>query len=200
MEVIMGAAELLHGSEGQHQYSCTSLFVSDYSNITGKLHSNEIVSFLLKFWFLYVSDDGMSAVRFRYVRQLLEYQVDGRLISIMKSISCLRTVVQAQNDTEASQVIDLVKEFRVAQKDLIITIPNWNVNYLQNKTINFKVIIKHQAAGDTRCWRFKMQTNYLSRQAANLSPHIFALFWANFMQSSIMDHAQVWCKNHMEKK
>ena len=101
----------------------------------------------------------MSTVRFRYVRQLLEYQVDGRLISIMKSISCLRTVVQAQNDTEASQVIDLVKEFRVAQKDLIITIPNWNVNYLQNKTINFKVIIKHQAAGDTSCWRFLKDAN-----------------------------------------
>ena len=55
---------------------------------------------------------------------------------------------------EASQMIDIVKQFRVPQKHLIITIPELNINYLQNKTINFNVIIKPQTKGDPRCRSF----------------------------------------------
>ena len=55
---------------------------------------------------------------------------------------------------EASQMIDFVKQFRVPQKHLIITIPELNINYLQNKTINFNVIIKPQTKGDPRCRSF----------------------------------------------
>ena len=66
----------------------------------------------------------------------------------MKYISCLTTIVHAQNDIEVSQVIDTVIQFRVAQKSLLITIPEVNINSLQNKTINFNVIIKHQTTGD----------------------------------------------------
>ena len=79
---------------------------------------------------------------------MLEYQVNGRLLTVMESISCLTTTVQAQNDTEVAQVIDVVKQFRVAKKHLIINIHELNVNSLQNKTINFNVMIKHQSAGD----------------------------------------------------
>ena len=72
----------------------------------------------------------------------------------METISCLTTRVQAKNDMEASQMIDIVKQFRVPQKHLIITIPELNINYLQNKTINFNVMIKPQTEGDPTCRRF----------------------------------------------
>ena len=75
-------------------------------------------------------------------------------MSIMESISCLTTIVQAKNDLEASQMIDIVKQLRVPQKHLIITIPELNINYLQNLTINFNVMIKPQTKGDTRCRSF----------------------------------------------
>ena len=96
----------------------------------------------------------MSILRFRNVTKLLEYQIDGRLIYILKSISCLTTRIQAQNNIEASQVIEIVKQFRVAQKHLIITIPKLDIHGLQNKTINFNVMIKHQTTGKAGYRRF----------------------------------------------
>ena len=68
----------------------------------------------------------------------------------MKSISCLTTIVHAQNDIELSQVIDTVKRFRAAKKQLVINIHELDINSLQNNTINFNVIIKHQTKGDAR--------------------------------------------------
>ena len=48
--VIMAAAELFEGSEGQQQYLCTSLLVSDVK-VPGKLCWIKIVVFLLNFGF-----------------------------------------------------------------------------------------------------------------------------------------------------
>ena len=78
---------------------------------------------------------------------LLRVEDDMRLMNIMKSISCLMTIAHVNHDTEASQLIDIVTKFRIAQKYLTIISNKFNMNYLQNKTINFNVMLNHLGPG-----------------------------------------------------
>ena len=70
-------------------------------------------------------------------------------MNILDSVSCTRTIAHVGSDNEASEVIDLVAKFRMAQKNLTIVNPKLNVNYLQNKTINFNVELNHLGPGIT---------------------------------------------------
>ena len=87
-------------------------------------------------------------LRFRNVANLL--RVEDRLMTILKSISCLITIAHVNSETVASQLIDFVTTFRMAQKYLTIFNSNLNVTFLENKTINFNVMLHHFGPGANR--------------------------------------------------
>ena len=88
-----------------------------------------------------------SVLRFPNVDSLLRVEDGTGLVNILDSVSCARTIAHVSSDNEASEVIDLVAKFRMAQKNLTIVNPKLNVNYLQNKTINFNVELNHLGLG-----------------------------------------------------
>ena len=57
------------------------------------------------------------------------------------------TLANVDSDAEASQLIDFSMKFHMAQKHLTIVNPTFNVGYLQNKTINFDVMVHHLGPG-----------------------------------------------------
>ena len=57
------------------------------------------------------------------------------------------TIAVMKNDAEISQLINFVNEIRVSEKYLIIYIDTLNTVVLQNRTINFNVIINHKDTG-----------------------------------------------------
>ena len=89
-------------------------------------------------------------LRFRNVANLLRVEDKMRLMTILKSISCLMTIAHVNSDTEASQLIDFVTKFRMAQKYLTIVYSKLNVKFLQNKKINFNVMLHHFGPGANR--------------------------------------------------
>ena len=57
------------------------------------------------------------------------------------------TKADISNGSEVSQLIDLVTNFKVTEKRLIIATPELNIASIQNKTINFNVAIHHTTKG-----------------------------------------------------
>ena len=90
-----------------------------------------------------------SVLRFRNVDNLLRVENDTRLVNILESISCIRTIAHVNFDNEASKLIDFMTKFRMALKHLTIINPKLNVNSLQNKTINFNVMLNYLGPGTT---------------------------------------------------
>ena len=70
--------------------------------------------------------------------------MNSRFQDILASMSCLILIAQVSTFTEVSYSIDMMTQFRVAKKHLIIEIPSLDVTSLQNKTINFNVLINHK--------------------------------------------------------
>ena len=94
------------------------------------------------------SEDAGGTLRFRSVSHLLTVENDTRLLKIVTSVSCLMIIADVSTNTELSQLIDVVTKFKVSKKHLIVTIPQLNVVSLQNKTINFNVVIyDHKQTG-----------------------------------------------------
>ena len=86
---------------------------------------------------------------------LLQVSDGGRLKSIMSSISCLVTIAKTDSSEEVSQLIDFVRGlrsegYRVAKTQLLVMVPSLEIGMLQNKTINFKVMVMENGAGDVK--------------------------------------------------
>ena len=67
--------------------------------------------------------------------------------SMTARMLCLVTMTKLNKDLEVSQLIDVVNEFRISKKYLIIFIKNLNTTLLRQKAITFNVIIHHNGAG-----------------------------------------------------
>ena len=93
--------------------------------------------------------------------KLVGFQDDARLISIILSVSCLLVIAEANTNLEVSHVIDIVNEFRVSVKYLTIKIPELDLSILQNKTINFNVLIHRRPAGINICLKLSSRSPYL---------------------------------------
>ena len=70
---------------------------------------------------------------------------------MMARMSCLITMAQMYNDTEVSQLIDIVNEYKISKKYLIIFMETLNATLLREKTINFNVIVYHNEPGESVC-------------------------------------------------
>ena len=58
------------------------------------------------------------------------------------------TIAHVSTDIEVSKLIDMVAKIRVAKKHLHIATHKLNLVSLQNKTINYNVVIHHKGTGN----------------------------------------------------
>ena len=108
----------------------------------------------MQFWF-YCSthkynnktDFGRGSINFQNVQKLLEAGEGEIFRSMSARISCLMTIARTNNDLEASQLIDTVNGFMIAEKYLVIFTEELNNTLLRRKTINFNVVINHRNSG-----------------------------------------------------
>ena len=66
-------------------------------------------------------------------------------------MSCLMVIARKHNESEVSQLMDIVNEFRIEKKYLLIFLETFNTTFLRKKTINFNVIISHREPGGISC-------------------------------------------------
>ena len=95
------------------------------------------------------SEDVRSTLRFENLAHLLKVESDRRLLNILASISCLMTIAHVSTDIEVSKLIDMMTKIRVDKKHLYIATHTLNLFSLQNKTINYNVVIHHKGTGST---------------------------------------------------
>ena len=93
------------------------------------------------------SDFSGGTIKFHSLGELLEVKESQKLKSMTARMSCLVTMTQLNNDLEASQLIDVVNEFKISKKHLIIFVKKLNTTLLRKKAITFNVIIHHNGPG-----------------------------------------------------
>ena len=133
-------------------------------------------------------------VSFDDVTQLLEVRDSGRLKSIMSSISCLVTIAVTGSSEDVSHLIDFVHGlrldgYRVAKTELFVLIPLLNHDLIQNKTINFNVVIKEHGvvAGIVDKLYLLIQIFFVNQiQTAPEKPYHSAPPWGSNMPSFMM--------------
>ena len=69
------------------------------------------------------------------------------LVTITNSIKCLTTTANVKSDAEATKLIDLLNEIRIAEKYLTIRATKLNMTSLQKNAINFNVILQDLKPG-----------------------------------------------------
>ena len=94
-----------------------------------------------------MSEGARGTIRFRSVSHLLAIEYNLRIMKIWASVSCMIAIANVNSDAEASQLIDFLTKFRMAQKHLTIVNPTSDISYLLNKTINFNIMVEHLGPG-----------------------------------------------------
>ena len=94
-----------------------------------------------------LSEGSWDVLRFSSVSNLLTTRNDVRLAMIVSSVSCLTTIADLNSETEASQLIDFMTKLRMVQINLTIVNPRLKLKSIQNKTLNFNVMMHHHEPG-----------------------------------------------------
>ena len=94
-----------------------------------------------------LSDFSGGTIKFQSLGELLEVKESQKFKSMTARMSCLVTMTQLNNDLEASQLVDVVNEFKISKKHLIIFVKKLNTTLLRKKAITFNVIIHHNGPG-----------------------------------------------------
>ena len=113
-----------------------------------------------------MSEGARGTIRFSSVSHLVSMEDDLRIMSIWTSVSCLITIANVKSDAEASQLIDFLTKVRMAQKHMTIVSSTSDTRYLQNRTINFDVMVKKFGPGAS--------ANYSSYQSMQLTRMFFS--------------------------
>ena len=66
----------------------------------------------------------------------------------MASISCLITIIEAHSNDGILDMIDMVNDFRVGRKQLLLMVPDFDKKMFGNITINYDVTIAHGPEGN----------------------------------------------------
>ena len=96
-----------------------------------------------------LSDFGRGTAKFQNFGKLLEVKESDKFKHMMQKMSCLLTVARMNDNLEVSQLIDVVNEFKISKKYLVIFAETTNITLLQKKTITFNVIIHHNESGES---------------------------------------------------
>ena len=97
----------------------------------------------------YLADSTSGTISFSSVHQLLRIKDEGKLERIISSTLCLSTMVEADTNEELSKMIDFVTNLKVKNKRLHVKLSSeLESNVLQNRRINFNMIISHLGTGN----------------------------------------------------
>ena len=90
-----------------------------------------------------------GTIRFSSVQHLLSIKDDERLLWLIPSTPCLAIITETDRNEELSQLIDFVTDLNVKDKILHVQMSSGlERNVLQNKRINFNVVISYLGSGD----------------------------------------------------
>ena len=83
------------------------------------------------------------------MKELLKGRNDHLFSSVLASSRCFITIIKANGGDWVLDVIDMVNDFRADFKHLLLIIPTFNENMLNNITLNYDVsIINHREEGN----------------------------------------------------
>ena len=88
-----------------------------------------------------ILDMERTSLKFSKVANLIGVKDDKRMLTIIGLVSCLVFIAEVDNLADISALVDLVNELQVPNKLLILSIPRLDLNLIQNKSINFDVLI-----------------------------------------------------------
>ena len=76
---------------------------------------------------------------------MLRVMDDGdRFASLASSIPCVVTKARLSTNNDIGPLVDLVDKLETKQKYLLVAVPELtNITQLQNKSINFNVVVHH---------------------------------------------------------
>ena len=86
-------------------------------------------------------------MKFQSFQNLLEIKDGEKFRSLRAMMSCLVTITEMSNESEVSKMIDIMHEFKIAQKHLIIFMDTLNTTLLSERTVNYNVMINHRGTG-----------------------------------------------------
>ena len=67
--------------------------------------------------------------------------------SILAPISCLVTIVETDASDEVLKLLDMLHHLSVAEKYLLLIVSTFDTTSLENKTINFQLIVHDKEKG-----------------------------------------------------
>ena len=95
------------------------------------------------------SEGDAEIIWFNSIRQLLDIKDDKNLARIMSSLSCLSINAVSTELKDISMLVDFIANIRVKKKYILVKTPPLNTSLLQNKKINFNVMISEVYPGMT---------------------------------------------------
>ena len=138
-----------------------------------------------------MSEGARGTIRFSSVSHLVSMEDDLRIMSIWTSVSCLITIANVKSDAEASRLIDFLTKLRMAQKHMTIVSSTSDTRYLQNKTINFNVMLNHLGPGANDSTYHSIQlTTLCLLQMKKVKELFYAQHWGRLMLFCTIDHVQ----------
>ena len=86
-------------------------------------------------------------MRFSSIKHLNYLKEDGRLSTVLSTLSCLSVNAQTTEVEDISMLVDIIDNVRVKNKYLVIQTPPLNITLLRSKRINFNVMINQIFSG-----------------------------------------------------
>ena len=80
------------------------------------------------------SDFERGTIRFDHIGKLLKVKESAEFRSMTARMSCLMTIVGKHNDSEVSQLIDIVNDLWIEKKYLVVLVETFNSTFLRKKT------------------------------------------------------------------
>ena len=125
---------------------CTYLLATESSPYQGKLLTQP--PFLSGNWHLHQpSEIGTPFLRSQNAKELIEQRGNPLFSSVVASVSCLVTIVETHDKEDMLKLIEMVDDFSVAKKYLVLIAPTFGGAQLQNLTISFQTMILHRETG-----------------------------------------------------
>ena len=95
------------------------------------------------------SEGDAEIIWFNSIRQLLDIKDDKNLARVMSSLSCLSINAVSTELKDISMLVDFIANIRVKRKYILVQTHPLNTSLLQNKKINFNVMISEVYPGMT---------------------------------------------------
>ena len=95
------------------------------------------------------ADIRTSTLRYNNAKELLKMKNNPQFVLIFTTVTCLSIIVEANNNDEVSQLIDIVNGLTVERKCLLLIVPSSELSVMRNKTINYNVVIFDKGSGNS---------------------------------------------------